>query len=191
MMYYLLRIREDGISRDMVLVFSVSSLLVSISVFVELFWGNETYLMDNLLLADGSLQSWLILVITVNAVGYCIYGSRKYWYGCNAVLNFFLLFLVKNVISIILVGSMLLMIPLVYVPTKRLVRSSMQLFFVFSFLLCSMSLLTGYSGLFEGIVTYHLEVSVYVGVILALFFALFFIFWKKFRMITVIVFCCI
>lgn len=180
LLYYLIRVRREPVDKDLIFLFSISNAIVSVMLLIHYVVNADLRLPIDMLLENNAIFSWLILAITVNAVGYCIYEGKEIWYGVNAVVGFFLLFIQKNVIAIGMMGVLLLLLPLVYMPTKRLIKNSMQMFFGYAFLLCNMSLLTGYTELIKVTVTYDLEISVYLELGLAIFGVFFFHYWDKY-----------
>lgn len=180
MVYYALRQCKENVVEDMVLLFSVTNAIVSAMLLWHFLVNPNVSLPIRLLLQDNAILSWLILMITINVIGYCIYEGKQVWYGINAVVGFLLLFIQKNVVAIGIIVLLCLLIPLVYAPTKALIRSTMQMLFVYAFLLCNMSLITGYTGLIKIEVSYDLEVSVYMELLLAVFGVVFFHYWDKY-----------
>lgn len=179
LIYYLIRIRKETVSKDFIFLFSITNAVISCMLLWHYVAMPNTLLPILLLLGNDAILSWLILMITVNAVGYCIYEGKELWYGANTVVGFFLLFIQKNIIAIGIVGVLFLFMPLVYMPTKRLIRNSMQMFFVYAFLLCNMSLITGYTRLIKVEVIYDLKSSVCMELLLAVFGVIFFYYWDK------------
>lgn len=179
LLYYLIRIRKEPVSKDIVFLFSISNAVIEIMLLWHYIVNMDTPLPIELLLENNTILSWLILVITVNVVSYCIYEGKEIWYGANAVIGFFLLFIQKNIVAIGIVGAFFLFLPLVYMPTKRLVNSAMQMFFIYGFLLCNMSLITGYTEIIKIELIYDLETSVYLELLLAVFGVFFFHYWDK------------
>lgn len=180
LVYYLIRIQKEAFREDVILIFSAANTIISVMILWYYVVNKEAVLPVKLLMENKNILSWLILMITVNVTGYCIYENLKFWYGFNAIIGFFLLFIQKNLIAIGIVGGMFLLIPLVYAPTKRIIRSTMQMFFIYASLLCNMSLITGYTGMLEEVVAYDLEISVYLELGLALFGVMFFYYWDKY-----------
>lgn len=180
LIYYLIRVRREAIGKDMIFLFSIFNAVISIMLLLQDVVNPELPLPIEWLLADNAILSWLLLAITVNVVGYCIYEGKEIWYGVNAAVGFLLLFIQKNVIAIGIMGVFFLLLPIVYMPTKRLIKNVMQMFFVYAFLLCNMSLLTGYTELIKVDVTYDLEISVYLELGLAIFGVFFFHYWDKY-----------
>lgn len=179
LVYYLIRIRKEPVSKEAVFLFSISNAVISGMLLWHYVVMPEAPLPIQLLLENNAILSWLILMITVNVVGYCIYEGKQIWYGANAVVGFFLLFIQKNVIAIGMVGVLFLLMLLVYMPTRRLIKSAMQMFFAYAFLLCNMSLITEYTELIKVEVSYDLEISVYMELLLAVFGVFFFHYWDK------------
>lgn len=180
LVYYMMRIRKESISKDVIFLFSISNAVISVMLLWHYAVMPDTPLPIELLLENNAILSWLILVITVNVAGYCIYEEKRIWYGANAVVGFFLLFLQKNIIATGIMGVLFLFLPLAYMPTKRLIKSAMQMFFMYAFLLCNMSLITGYTELIKVEVAYDLEISVYMELFLAVFGVFFFHYWDKY-----------
>lgn len=178
--YYALRQCRETVMEDMVLLFSITNAIISVMLLWHFLVNPNVSIPIGLLLQDNAILSWLILMITINVTGYCIYEGKRVWYGSNAVVGFFLLFIQKNVIAIGIVILLCLMLPIVYAPTKALVQCAMQMLFACTFLLCNMSLITEYTGLIKIEAFYDLEVSVYMELVLAVFGIFFFYYWDRY-----------
>lgn len=180
LMYYLLRKRRV-ITENQVMVFSIFGMITN----TLLLWH---YLVDDSfdfilqeMLNNNLAATWLVIVITINVVAFCIYDNKWFWHGANAVVGFFLLLVQKNIPSLVLTGILFFTLPFIYKPTKQLIKKDMQMFFVYAFMLCNMSLITGYTEVFDkelGL-SYDLETSVYLELLLSVFGVFFFNFWDK------------
>lgn len=124
--------------------------------------------------------SFFIMAVTVDILGYCLYDDIKIWYGINAFIGAFLLFTYKNITSVIITGLICMIIPLIYIPEKRMIRKNAQMMFLYWFLFANMSLITGYIKFFEELSAYSLEISVYIELIIAVFGIVFFNMWDKY-----------
>lgn len=180
LVYYFLRVREEAVSKDAILIFSIANAVISLALLWHYLVDTEFVFPVALLWKEDTILSWLVLAITINVIGYCIYEGKQVWYGINAFIGFFLLFLQNNLIATGIVGLLFLVLPLEYKPAKRLIKHDMQLFFAYTFLYCNMSLITGYTGLIKAELTYDLELSVYMELLLAVFGVFFFHYWDKY-----------
>ena len=180
LMYFILK-QCDQIKGRAIFLLSISNFVIYVILMINHIFGAEFAGIGEQINTDGGINAWLVLGICVHVIAYCTAKARGYkiWYGACALLGALLLFLEKNMIAILLVETVFILIASQYQPTKGLVKRTMQMFFAFNFLLCNMSLLTGYVEIFKGISTYDLEVSVYMELILAVIGLIFFTIWDK------------
>lgn len=191
MSYFILR--RLSIDTDIVFkIFNASNLvgyIFLIITYITKGWGIAAV---RFLTGSGCIVSWLILGISVSILAYCTSEGKiqKYFYGIGMLLGSFLLFMQKNMTAILIIEGLLLMLPFIMKPSKGFIKKVMEMFFAFNFLLCNMSLITGYVEIFKGLstydieanvypVTYDLEVSVYLEMALALAGLGFFTLWDK------------
>ncbi len=180
LIYYLLRNRFV-ISENQIMFFSVFGMITNIMLLWHYLVDSSFDFLIQALLASDMVTGWLVAVITINVAAYCIFSGKWLWHGANAVVGFFILLIQKNIPSLILMGAVFFIIPFIFRPTKQLVKKDMQMFFIYAFMLCNMSLLTGYTKVFDEALalTYDLETSVYLELLLSVFGVFFFNFWDK------------
>ena len=130
---------------------------------------------------SGQVASYFLLVGMVSVYGYCMCRDRmrSLFYIMVSGISFFALFLNQNVISLWLMGFFFLAIPVLFRPTAVLVKRAMQLFFMYLFMLSNMSLLTGYTQILRVELTYSLEHSVYLDLLIAAGGLVFFNYWDR------------
>lgn len=136
----------------------------------------------SLILKDaGATASCFLLVCMISVYQYCTCKDRMRsgFYLAISVIGFLVLFLNRNVISFWLMTAYFVAIPILLRPTAQLVKRDMQMFFLFGFMLSNMSLLTEYTPLFVTEVSYSLEHSVYLDLLLAIGGVFFFHYWEK------------
>ncbi|MBQ7943074.1 MAG: hypothetical protein IJ326_03315 [Lachnospiraceae bacterium] len=175
---YILMRREKEFDIRLFRAYSLSNIIVAILLLISWYTSNDVSKVIALL-QRGSIPSWVLLALIINAIGYCEDDKWKLTYGFGLVLETIILFINKNSIAITIFAMVVLTFPIVFKPTKRLIRSAMQIFFAYGFLLANMSLLAGYTPLLKGMVTYDLELSVYIELCLALVGVMFFHYWDK------------
>lgn len=166
--------------QDIFCVYSACSSVVCILLVVYYLTGGICEPLIALLLEDHAVVPWLVLGITVNIMAYCFQEKGQIWYGINIVLAAFLLALQKNVYGMALAALVPLMLPIFCRPSKELVGRAAQAGLMYAFLVCNMSLITGYTALVEGIVAYDLEISVYMELMLAAMGVWFFGYWDRY-----------
>ena len=130
---------------------------------------------------SGGIASFLFLPCMVSTYQYCMCRDRlrSGFYLMTAVISYFTLFLNHNIVSFWLMAVVFLAIPLVLRTTAGLVKRDMQLLFVYLFLLSNMSLLTNYTEVIRADISFELEHSVYIELLLAIGGAFFFTQWDK------------
>lgn len=130
---------------------------------------------------SGQTASYFLLVGMAAVYGYCMCRDkmRSLFYIMISAASFFALFLNHNVISLWLMGIFFLAIPVLFRPTAMLVKRAMQLFFMFFFMLSNMSLLTEYTQIIRTEISYSLEHSVYLDLLLAAGGIVFFQYWDR------------
>lgn len=156
-------------------------------LFMALFFyrhvtGIELMEYGNLILKDtGAAAGCFILICMVGVYRYCVCKDRlrSIFYLAVTATGFLALFLNQNAISFWLMAAYFLAIPILIRPTARLVKRDMQMFFLFCFMLSNMSLLTEYTEIFVTDISYSLEHSVYLDLLLAVGGILFFHYWEK------------
>ncbi len=153
--------------QDIFGVYSACSSVICILLIAYYLSGGVGEPFIALLLRDGALVSWLVLSITVNFIAYCYQENAQMWYGCQILLNAFLLAIQKNVSGLAVAALVPLMIPIFCRPSKETVKRAVQAELMYAFLVCNMSLITGYTPLAGKVATYDLEISVYMELILA------------------------
>ena len=142
-------------------------------------WTNER--MAAAFADSGQISSYFLLVSMIAVYAYCMCRDRmrSVFYIMVSGISFFALFLNQNVVSLWLMGIFFLAIPVMLRPTAMLVKRAMQLFFMYLFMLSNMSLLTGYTKIIQENVSYSLEHSVYLDLLLAAGGVLFFHYWDR------------
>lgn len=180
LMYFIMR-QCNQIEERTIFLFSISNFVMYCVLMINRIYPTGFAGIREQINADGGINAWLVLGICIQVIAYCTAKTRRYqiWYGVCTILGAFLLFLEKNMIAILIVETIFIAISSHYQPTKGLIRRTMQMFFGFNFLLCNMSLITGYVEVFKGITTYDLEVSVYMELVLAVIGLIFFTLWDK------------
>ncbi len=130
---------------------------------------------------SGQISSYFLLVSMIAVYAYCICRDRirSIFYIMVSGISFFALFLNQSVVSLWLMGIFFLAIPVMLRPTAMLVKRAMQLFFVYLFMLSNMSLITGYTQIIRTDVSYSLEHSVYLDLLLAAGGVVFFHYWDR------------
>lgn len=166
--------------QDIFCVYSGCSSVICILLIVYYLSGGICEPFIALLLQNNAVVPWLVLGITVNMTAYCFQEKGQVWYGGNILLSTFLLAVQKNVFGMAVVALVPLMLPIFCRPSKELAGRAAQTELMYAFLICNMSLITGYTPLMKGIVTYDLEISVYMELILAAMGVWFFGYWDRY-----------
>ena len=133
-------------------------------------------------LADkGAAASCFLLVCMVSVYQYCFCRDRlrSYFYLAVSAVGFLALSINQNIISFWLMTAYFIAMPIWLRPTAQLIRKNAQMFFLFGFMLSNMSLLTGYTQIILTELSYSLEHSVYLDLLLAAGGILFFHYWDK------------
>lgn len=130
---------------------------------------------------SGQMASVLSLISVVTIYAYCMCTDRlqSLIFLFCAGMNFFVLLLNHNVFSSWLMTGVFFMIPILFRPTAELIKRDMQLFFLYAFMLCNMSLITNYTEMIQQEVSYSLEQSVYMEMVLAVLGLIFFRYWDR------------
>lgn len=137
--------------------------------------------MEAFLADSAQVSSYFLLVgmIAVHAYCACRDKMRSLFYMMVSAISFFVLFLNQNVISLWLMGLYFLMIPVALRSTAVLVKRSMQLFFIYLFMLSNMSILTEYTQIIRTEVSYSLKYGVYLDLLIAAGGVAFFYYWDR------------
>lgn len=180
MMYFILRdfiLPTGAIFR----ILCASNCIVYAMMMSVYFTRGWSAVLIEFLTGSGGITAWLVLGVSISILAYCTSDRKKErtFYGTAMILGSFLLFMDKNMVAILIIEGVLLVLPFLLKLEKGYVKSVMEMFLIFNFLLCNMSLITGYVELFKGYVTYDLEVSVYMEMVLAVAALVFFTLWDK------------
>ncbi|MDE6845855.1 MAG: hypothetical protein K2J99_08830 [Lachnospiraceae bacterium] len=130
---------------------------------------------------SGQLASYFLLVSMVAVYGYCTCRSRmrSIFYIMMSGISFFALFVNQNMVSLWLMGLFFLAVPVLLRPTAMLVKRAMQLFFMYLFMLSNMGLFTEYTQILQTEISYSLEHSVYLDLLVAAGGVVFFHYWDR------------
>lgn len=166
--------------QDLFCVYSVCSSVICILLLLYDLTDGKGELLIALLIRYNAVAPWLVLCIMVNMIAYCFQERGRVWYGGNVVFGSFLLALQKNIPAMVIVGLVPLMLPIFCRPSKSLVRRAAQAGAMYGFLVCNMSLITGYIPLMKEIAVYDLEISVYMELLLAAVGVWFLQYWDRY-----------
>ena len=134
------------------------------------------------LLQDKSgIGSYTVLVCMAGVWQYikCEDKLRSFFYLGVLVIGFFVLFVNQSRVSFWIMAAVFIAVPILQRPTAELVKRDMTVFFIYLFLLCNMSLITSYTNLLYIDVTFDLEQSVYLELLIALGGICFFRYWDR------------
>lgn len=137
---------------------------------------------DRLILEDAGAASFcFVLICMVGVYQYCTCKDklRSSFYFAVSAVGFLALCLNRNIISFWMMVFYFMAVPVLIRPTALLVKKDMQMFFLFSLIRSNMSLLTEYTQIFVTDISYSLEHSVYLDLLLAAGGILFFHYWEK------------
>lgn len=156
-------------------------LVAGVYLLCSLTDGLQSSVMESLLADHAQISSCFLLVGMIAVYAYCACRDqmRSIFYMMVSAISFFVLFLNQDVISLWLMGIYFLMIPVALRPTAVLVKRSMQLFFIYLFMLSNMSLLTEYTQIIRTEISYSLEYSVYLDLLIAAGGVVFFHYWDR------------
>lgn len=166
--------------QDLFYVYSVCSSVICILLLLYDLTDGTGEALVALLIQYNAVAPWLVLCITVNVIAYCFQERGRVWYGGNVVFGSFLLALHKNIPAMVIVGLVPLMLPIFCRPSKSLARRAAQAGAMYGFLVCNMSLITGYIPLMKEIAVYDLEISVYMELLLAAVGVWFLQYWDRY-----------
>ncbi len=129
--------------------------------------------------SSGTIASYLLPVAILSVWKYCFHTTRieAITAGITAGISFLALLLNQNQASIWLMILVFMAIPCIYRPRADLIMRTMQLFFVFVFMWCNMSLIVNYTEWIKIPLKYGLETSIYLELLLAIGGVAFFHFW--------------
>ncbi len=125
--------------------------------------------------------SYTLLICVTALWQYCKCDDRmqSVFYGGVLAVGFFVLFLNHNILSIWLMAIVFIALPVFSRPTAELVKRNAQMTFVYLFMLSNMSILTNYTTLIKKEISYNLEQSVYLELMLAAGGLFFFHSWDR------------
>lgn len=155
-------------------------------IFIELLFyylGNSEmgWVLALLLTNKYVTSTYIMLIILMAAVMYCLdkttESNKIYLLLCG--LGAFLLFITGCKISILICALLLFVIPVLYVPTVRLIKRVYTLLFLFFFVWSNMSLISNYTTVIKTEVRFEMLHSVYMELVLAVCAVIFFTYWDK------------
>lgn len=129
------------------------------------------------------LGSLCILICTISVLQYCGCKDRlkTYFYAGVSVIGFLVLFINHNIISILIMISVFLLIPILFRPTAALVRRSTLLFFLYLFLLSNLSLLDSYTMLIQKKLSLNRMNGIFIDLFLLASGGYGIMYWEKIR----------
>lgn len=156
-------------------------LVAGVYLLCSLTDGLRNSVMEAFLADHVQVSSYFLLISMISVYEYCACRDqmRSIFYMMVSAISFFVLFLNQDVISLWLMGIYFLMIPVMISSTAIWVKRSMQLFFIYLFMLSNMSLLTEYTQIIRAEISYSLEYSVYLDLLIAAGGAAFFYYWER------------
>ncbi|MDD6810294.1 MAG: hypothetical protein PUD93_00250 [Lachnospiraceae bacterium] len=156
-------------------------LVVGIFLFPYFTEVQDSHLIEAVTKSTGSMASYLMLIGMVSVYQYCTCRDklRSWFYLLVAGIDFFALFLNQNVISFWLMVMYFLAIPVVFRSTAALIKRATQMLALFGFMLSNMSLLTKYIIVLQKKVSFSIEHSVYLDLLLAMGGIFFFHYWDR------------
>lgn len=142
---------------------------------------SAAFLLGDLMADTVGQASYLLLIGMVSVLQYCRCRNKmqNWFYGASAGISFFLLLINHNRVSLWLLAFFFMLVPICIRPTAELIKRDMQMFVLYALMLCNMSLLSNYTDLLLVEVSYDLEQSVYLELILALGAMIFFHYWDR------------
>lgn len=157
-------------------------LFASTVFMLPFFTGEWPDFLTGLLFRDtGAASSFFLLISMLGVYMYCVCKERmrSWFYLLVTFIAFFALMLNHNIVSFWFMIIYFIAMPIVLRPTAFLVKKDMQMFFMFGFMLSNMSLLTGYTQIISKELSYSLEHSVYLDLLLAVCGVFFFHYWER------------
>ena len=130
---------------------------------------------------EQALTSFLLFLVTLAAEGYYkeTGKGKKYFYILSALAGFFLLFLQKSIMGILLGGIGFLVSALVHKPEREQIKRISLLAFAYFFLLSNMSLLQYLIPALKENGGYNMEGSIWLELGLAAFCIVALAWWEK------------
>ena len=143
--------------------------------------GWRSNMMEAFFTDSAGVSSYFLLIAMVSAYAYCVCRDkmRSVFYVMVSGISFFVLFINQNAVSLWLMGIYFLAVPVMLRPTAILVKRAMQMFFMYLFMLSNMSLLTEYTQFIQSEISYSLEHSVYIDLLVAAGGVVFFHYWDR------------
>lgn len=161
-------------------------LVCAVPVYLGLLWhflldSDYTYNLRPLLEGEQALASFLLLVVTLAAEGYCGRGGRARHGFCLglAVAGYFLLFADGDTAGVLLGGLTFHLSLLLHRPGRERVKRTMRLAFAYFFLLSNMPLLTEVIPLLKTGAMYSLEDGMYLELAAAVAGLAFLSWWDR------------
>ena len=157
-------------------------LLASTVFMLPFFMDEQMNFFKKTLFQDAGAASSYFLLLSMFAVYRCCTCKdrlRSWFYLSVSVVAFFSLFLNHNIISFWLMIIYFIAMTVMFRPTALFVKKDMQMLFLFVLMLSNMSLLTGYTQVIVKELSYSLEYSVYLDLLLAIGAFFFFHYWDR------------
>ena len=163
------------------LILYASLVMIGFMLFCYLCNMKMAEMLPEMMNYSGRAASYLLLPCAISVCRYCMCRDkiRSMFYLMTAVVSFFTLFINHNIFSLWLMTIVFIVIPVLMLPTVELVKRDMQLFFVYLFMMSNMSLLVNYTELVQKELSFDLEHSVYLDLLLAVGGVFFFRYWDR------------
>lgn len=163
-------------------ILQISAIFVYCAVLYQ-FIGNEGFSKPIELLMSNSLNltSYLILIITTSILLYCTCNEKRktIYYFIMSAVGFCLLFINDNIISICIIAILFLIIPVIFIPTAKLIQRNMQLLYLFFLLMGIIGFIINYTDWVKKEISFNMMNGIYINLLLAIVVLCYHRYWKR------------
>lgn len=162
-------------------IFLFTAFFVCISLLLYRLTGTEIIPLAEM--TDSRLEevsSYILLTSCMSSVFYCITGKHclKRFYFLVAGISIIILFLTSDIISIAIVGCFLLLIPIFFPATVRLIQRNLLLCFIYVFISGNIPVLQ-YITKVKSPVNFSVQYSIYIYILIAVVIIPINRYWRK------------
>lgn len=161
-------------------IYSFSSGIIYLFLLAFMFGGYKISGIVGIIITNEIVGiTFLILSITVNVLLYCSSLKKDRFYLILAAIGYYILFLYKDMVSILIIALLLLLVPVIFRTTAEIVKRVLHLWFIYLFILSNMFILNNYSKMVNIKVQYDPSGSIYLDLLFVLTGIVVFVYWER------------
>jgi len=147
--YYVFSCRED-FPRFFTDIFLAAGAVIYVFLYLFFFLGKTVGWIHAIIRDEKQWSAWIILTVMLGMICYCKdsrHGVRSVCGMAMSLAGFFLLLLYQDVIGVYFMGMLILLIPAINWPNRRIIKRGMQLLFIWTAMLCNIRVFMEMTGM--------------------------------------------